>query len=140
MKTWKQSTFFGFLAILALAFTLAACKGNGNGNGGSGQGLTVRNLPDIEYIGVRVLTGVSPTNEGEFKAMGNKTILNGPPWSPVSLMAVGAVTFTESGTFLVEVEVNNHSIGMSTTSKYTVTNFSNGSATVDWNTMTEYED
>ena len=141
MKTWKQSTFIGMVAILVLAFTLVACdskeNGNGNGNGGgNGQGLTVKNLPSIGYVGTYIYTGDSPSNEGEFKAMGNN--LN-PPYSPISLTAVGGVTFTESGKFLVEVEANNHSTGMSTIYKYTVANFTNGSATVDWNTMTEYD-
>ena len=33
MKTWKQSTLFGFLAILVLVLTLVACDNGNNGNG-----------------------------------------------------------------------------------------------------------
>ena len=146
MKNWKQNTFFGLVAILVLTFALAAC--NGKNNSGGGAGVSIKNLPPqntISQVAVSVYnTSTMPTTFVEYRdiylvssGLGVAYLVQyEPPFSsPFTLVRTGSFTdtYTGSGRFLVEVGVAANNGGR----KITVTDFTNGSAAIDFNNMTD---
>ena len=146
---------FGIIAIVAvIIFSMAACDdGSGNGGGGNDNGngnnnhpiptLTIHNTTTfISSVAVYRYTTV-PTTAVEFwanvEADGFLAVGRGNS-SPMLLdkvtrnesgNAIRVGAFTETGSYIVRVD-----IGTPPTIKFTVAHFTNGSATVDWNTMT----
>ena len=78
-------------------------------------------------------------NGGAFLA---QAIRSNPPYSPISLIsyrhAVLGSAFNENGSFFVHVLISDASYN-NAVDKFTVVKFTNGSATINWNTMTDFE-
>ena len=141
----------GIIALFAvIGFSMTACgngNGNGNDNGNSGNSnspskLTIRNLPsETDAVFCRVYDTTSyPNSLDDITCLSWESITNSP-FSPIPLTKhIFGGSFTQSGNFLVILDVYRASLsggGRDVIAiKYKVTNFTNGGATVDWNSMT----
>ena len=124
----------GIIAIVAMiGFTMAACDPH---NGGGGV-LTVNNLPSA-VGGVNVYSSTAaPTTKAEYWAAMTTLIASMPSGnnSPFNLVNVPDIstTFNGSGNRLVVISL------ASDETRFAIANFSNGSATLDWDSMTAFE-
>ena len=160
----KKIILFGIMTLIAImGFSITACnKGRGdvsgdreNGRSGGNEGvLTINNLPSNISFTYLVATAwdmtVAPAIRSEFNNIIRnpgyayddgiflaQATVNKPPYSPVSLRSYRhsalTSTFNENGKFLVTVIINSEK----PISKFAVIKFTNGSAVIDWNKMTD---
>jgi len=143
-----MKNFFKFLGIISLVlvmgFSMAACKdddgGDDNGgddNGGQqqggGGGLTIQNPPSGSISVGGFINQAAPTTQSSVPSVmaGDLTNSGQPP--VVKLLSTTTYAeYTGSDSVLILIR-----LASPETYKFTVVQFANGVATVDWNTMTE---
>jgi hypothetical protein len=123
-----KNTFkiFGIIVLVTvIMFSMSACGDDDDSDNGSSGKLTISNLPAGGPYSITVHNATYPNHsEANMEAGGTGNS------SPISLMAPPNYTsaYNGSGSRLVILMPDG---------KYTAATFSNGSATVDYNTMTE---
>jgi len=122
---------FGIIALVAIiGFSLSSC-GDDDENGNGGGILTINNLPTAtEDYRVNVHNSTFENSDDV-----NIVAKGRGKGSPISLFGspnFATSVYKESGSRLVVIMPLEAGLN----SKYTTITFSNGSATIDWNTMT----
>jgi hypothetical protein len=121
--------------VLAFGLVLAGCSTDSDGGGGGANGiLTVNNCPSSGTV--MIFDSGAPATIAEFIGIMNGAIAYGTANNSTSytLMSSGGSSFTQSGSFLVIL-----SVGGTNYFKANVS-FSNGAATVDFDSMTPQTD
>ena len=154
MKKAKRIVgILAFTAIIIFTMTAASCFGKGAGDSASNSGgrgrLTVKNIPsDVTIIALAVHTRSAPLSSlsddyGEVVALATDT--KKMPFRLGDVKNPIKGEWSGSGRHLVQITCMPSSdstdpLKFTDHSKFVVANFSNGSATLDWNTMNNYSD
>jgi len=139
-KTMVNRNFWLGILVMVLVFGMAvvgcddgSTGGNNSGNGnssGNGGTLTVNNCPSIATV--VVCDSNTPTTLMELSQVVSVTVIAAGQGSrsPFALKNIDGSNFTRTGSFLVVLTANSDNYFKGNV------NFSNGSATVDFNSMT----
>ena len=135
----KKFRMLGIIAVaVVIVFSMAGCGDDGGGGGGGGGGdngtLTVRNIPSGTteiWVSVGNANGVGAVAYVRYDGGISPRVRWPSP--PIPLYDyISDDPFSRTGSFWVGI-----TIIPSYDTRNVVASFTNGSATVDWNTMTE---